>query len=353
MKVIHLLFFSLVFLMYPMIESYAESTPIFVYSEQVSRLGNSLNVCYQLVDINAKPISETGIVLSALQGSTSEEQNIATDANGIAITSFAIQDQSPIYVKVSKVFGNYTYSSDYDTKVILFDTGVKSEPKNTQIPLTSNPSMKKTCVDETQSIWEIWDQDGTTTTYYDLNTWTVVKTDKTNVLEISQGGKPVNAKISLASWQKDIDSILVKNGFAPTANQGVIHNIATSDTIKKSDHTHKTKETEETKKTEKKQIKPEKKQIKKIKTIKVKYGQTINEKISGTIPVSLYKKGQPADVTILKPDGKIDMQKIAVSNKGKFEHLFIVTDKTMVGKYEITISYSGTNVKTISYLVQQ
>lgn len=115
---------------------------------------------------------------------------------------------------------------------------------------------------------------------------------------------------------------------------------------------------EKTKKETKKEIKPAKKEAKKeikskdTKTVKIARGQTTHEKISGAIPMDLYKKGKPADVTILRPDGTTEMQKITISNKGKFEHLFSITDRTIPGKYEITISYSGMIAKKFTYEIK-
>ena len=113
-------------------------------------------------------------------------------------------------------------------------------------------------------------------------------------------------------------------------------------------------------KTEKKVEKPIKKEtktkskqtVKDSKTIKISRGQTINEKITGAIPIQLYKKGQRADVSILRPDGTTEAQKIAISNKGKFEHPFSITDRTIPGIYEITISYSGVQVKKFTYQIK-
>lgn len=85
------------------------------------------------------------------------------------------------------------------------------------------------------------------------------------------------------------------------------------------------------------------------KTIQIKRGETIIEKISGTIPMDLYKKGHRADVTVLKPDGKTDAQKIGVSSKGKFDHLFSIHDYTSPGKYQITVKYFGNEVKRVTY----
>lgn len=88
------------------------------------------------------------------------------------------------------------------------------------------------------------------------------------------------------------------------------------------------------------------------KTIGIKNGQTIIEKISGAIPMDLYKKGYRADVTISKPDGKTETQKIGVGNTGKFEHLFAVRDDTIPGKYQITVSYFGKEITKASFLVR-
>lgn len=114
----------------------------------------------------------------------------------------------------------------------------------------------------------------------------------------------------------------------------------------------KTTETKKQVKPITKQVKSEPKKSKDLKTVKVERGQTINEKISGAIPMGLYKKGKPADVAILHPDGKTEMQKITVNSKGKFEHPFSITDKTIPGKYEITISYSGNTVKKFTYEIR-
>ena len=86
------------------------------------------------------------------------------------------------------------------------------------------------------------------------------------------------------------------------------------------------------------------------KTIQTKSGQTILEKINGIIPANLYKKGQKIDVMTLGPDGKIQTQQIA-TNKGKFEYPFRISDNTIPGKYEITISYLGKSLKKLLYEV--
>lgn len=74
------------------------------------------------------------------------------------------------------------------------------------------------------------------------------------------------------------------------------------------------------------------------------------EKITGIIPSSLYKKGLKVDISVLGPDGKTNTQKIA-ANKGKFEYSFRVSDSTIHGKYEITISYLGKSLKKLLYEV--
>ena len=87
------------------------------------------------------------------------------------------------------------------------------------------------------------------------------------------------------------------------------------------------------------------------KTIQTKSGQTIIEKISGTIPSNLYKKGQKIDIITIGSDGKTQTQQIA-TNKGKFEYSFRISDDTIHGKYEITISYLGKQVKKIVYEIK-
>ncbi len=343
----YLIILSLVVLAIPILSASAE--PIFVYSEQITRLDDTLSVCYQVIDIKANPLKEAGLVLS-LKGKDMQEKTATTDANGIATASFDITSKDTLILQISKVLGNNTYDSTQETKITVYDTGIVSEPKTKKITLAAKPKIKTTCIDQTQTQWEIWDQDEKTTTYFDLNTWTTVKTDKTKVVEITQAGKTVKANLPFGTWKKDIDSVLVKNGFAPTLNLGTIQKIAISESLKKSDPIKKIeKET-------KKEIKPvketKKNQSKDTKTIKVLRGQTINEKISGTIPMDLYQKGKPADVSILHPNGKTEMQKITVSSKGKFEHPFSITDRTPPGKYEITISYSGTEVKKFTYEIK-
>ncbi|MFM8659528.1 MAG: hypothetical protein ACKOCQ_06315, partial [Candidatus Nitrosotenuis sp.] len=110
----------------------------------------------------------------------------------------------------------------------------------------------------------------------------------------------------------------------------------------------------ETKKTVKKdkESKTVKKEAKNSKTIKVSRGQTTYEKISGSMQMESYQQGKQADVSIIKPDGTIEMQKINISNKGKFEHVFSITDRTTPGKYEITISYSGMTIKKFTYEIR-
>lgn len=338
-----LIFFSFVALAYPVLMADAE--PVFVYSEQVTKIGDAIQVCYQLVDVNAKPIGETGIIL-LLDGKQKQEELVATDANGIAIASFVV-DPDTFTLKIAKILGNDTYTSTHETKITVLDSGVKSEPKTKGITLAAKPKVKMTCADQAPTQWEVWDQDGTTTTYFDLNTWTTVKTDKTKVIEITQAGKTVKANLSVKSWQKDIDAVLAKNGLAPTTNPGTIQKVTVSESLKKTEIKKEIKK--ETKKETKEKTK---KQSKDTKTVKIKKGQTITEKITGTIPMNLYERGKTADVAILKPDGKTEMQQVAVGSKGKFEHLFRITDKTIPGKYEITISYSGTEVKKFTYEIK-
>ena len=85
------------------------------------------------------------------------------------------------------------------------------------------------------------------------------------------------------------------------------------------------------------------------KIIQIKRGEVTVEKISGTIPMDLYKKGYHADVEIMMPDGKRETQKIGVSSNGKFEHSFSISDKTIAGKYQIIVSYFGKEVKKFTY----
>ncbi|MFM8659330.1 MAG: hypothetical protein ACKOCQ_05280 [Candidatus Nitrosotenuis sp.] len=86
------------------------------------------------------------------------------------------------------------------------------------------------------------------------------------------------------------------------------------------------------------------------KTIHAKHTQMITEKITGTIPSSLYKKGIKVDISVLGPDGKTQNQQVA-TNKAKFEYSFRVSDNTIPGKYEITISYLGKSLKKFVYEV--
>lgn len=343
----YLILFSLAVLAIGVCSAHAE--PVFVYSEQITKTDDTVEVCYQIVDMRAKPLAETGIVLS-LAGKQVQEEEVATDENGIAQALFTVTEKGTLSLKIAKILGNNTYTTTHETKITVLDSGSTSEPKTKSITLAAKPKVKTTCVDDTQTQWEIWDQDGTTTTYFDLNTWTTVKVDKIKVIEITQAGKTVKANLSLKSWQKDIDGMLAKNGLAPTSNPGTVQKVTVSESLKKSD----TKEIKkDTKKDTKKETKEKaKKPSKDAKTVKIKKGQTINEKITGTIPMNLYERGKTADVAILKPDGKTEMQKIAVGSKGKFEHLFRITDKTIPGKYEITISYSGTEVKKFSYEIK-
>ena len=343
MKTRHLIFFSLVALAYPVLMADAE--PAFVYSEQIAKIGDAIQVCYQLVDINAKPIGETGIILS-LDGKQKQEELVATDANGIAIASFVVNPDT-FTLKIAKILGNNTYTTTHETKITVLDSGVTSEPKTKGITLAAKPKVKASCADQAPTQWEVWDQDEASTTYFDLNTWTTVKTDKTKVIEVTQAGKTVKANLSLKSWQKDIDGMLAKNGLAPTTNPGTIQKVTVSESLKKTEIKKEIKK--ETKKETKEKTK---KQSRDTKTVKIKKGQTITEKITGTIPMNLYERGKTADVTILKPDGKTEMQQVAVGSKGKFEHLFRITDKTIPGKYEITISYAGTEVKKFTYEIR-
>lgn len=343
----YLILFSLAVLAMGVCSAYAE--PVSVYSEQITKTDDTIEVCYQIVDMRAKPIAETGIVLS-LAGKQVQEEEAATDENGIARALFAVTEKGTFSLKIAKILGNNTYTTTHETKITVLDSGVASEPKTKSITLAAKPKVKVTCVDKAQTLWEIWDQDETTTTYFDLNTWTTVKVDKTKVIEITQAGKTVKANLSLKSWQKDIDGMLAKNGLASTSNPGTVQKVTVSESLKKSDTKKEIKK--ETKDTKEKTKEKAKKPSKDTKTVKIKKGQTVNEKITGTVPMKLYERGKTADVAILKPDGKTEMQKIAVGSKGKFEHLFRITDKTTPGKYEITISYSGTEVKKFSYEIK-
>lgn len=348
MKTRHLIFLSLVALAYPILTADAESA--FVYSEQVTKIGDAVQVCYQIVDINAKPIGGAGIILS-LDGKQKQEELTTTDANGITIASFVVNPDT-FTLKIAKILGNNTYTTTHETKITVLDSGVASEPKTKSVTLAAKPKVKTTCSDQAQTKWEMWDQDGTATTYFDLNTWTTVKTDKTKVIEITQGGKTVKVDLSLKSWQKDIDAVLIKNGLAPTTNPGTTQKVTVSESLKKSDTKKEIKK--DTKKETKEKTKKETKTkiSKDTKTVKIKKGQTVTEKITGTIPMNLYERGKTADVTILRPDGKTEMQQTAVGSKGKFEHLFRITDKTIPGKYEITISYAGMEVKKFTYEIR-
>ncbi|MGI0004120.1 MAG: hypothetical protein ACREAX_02355 [Candidatus Nitrosotenuis sp.] len=87
----------------------------------------------------------------------------------------------------------------------------------------------------------------------------------------------------------------------------------------------------------------------KIKKIQLKRGVTITDKISGSVPIDLYKKGHPADVTVVAPDGSTKILKILVTNKRVFEHTFKMTDTTTPGKYQMTITYFGKEIKKIAY----
>lgn len=87
----------------------------------------------------------------------------------------------------------------------------------------------------------------------------------------------------------------------------------------------------------------------KPKIIHIKKGQTTIETISGSIPTSLYTQGGRADITILKPDGTSESQKIGVSGKGKFVHPFSITDNTPRGKYYVTVSYFGNDITKMVY----
>lgn len=89
------------------------------------------------------------------------------------------------------------------------------------------------------------------------------------------------------------------------------------------------------------------------KIIEIRKGQTIIEKVSGNIPMNLYMKGHRADVTVLKPDGKTETQKIVVNGKGMFEHSFSISSDTVPGKYQIIVNYFGNEVKKFTYEVKQ
>ena len=87
----------------------------------------------------------------------------------------------------------------------------------------------------------------------------------------------------------------------------------------------------------------------KTKKIQLKRGSVITEKISGTVPLDIYKKGQRADITTITPDGRVETQKILVSNNRTFKHMFNLMDTTLPGKYQITISYFGKEIEKITY----
>jgi len=87
------------------------------------------------------------------------------------------------------------------------------------------------------------------------------------------------------------------------------------------------------------------------KVIQIKNGKAIIEKITVQIPPELYKKGQKANVILLH-DGKTDTQKVLVNSKGKLDYTFKITDKTVPGKYEITINYLGKTIKKFSYEIR-
>lgn len=88
------------------------------------------------------------------------------------------------------------------------------------------------------------------------------------------------------------------------------------------------------------------------KVIEIKKGKTMIEKISGTVPMDLYKKGYRVDITVLNPDGKTETQKASVSSNGKFEHSFSIREDTIPGKYQITVNYFGKEIKKSSYLIK-
>jgi hypothetical protein len=87
----------------------------------------------------------------------------------------------------------------------------------------------------------------------------------------------------------------------------------------------------------------------KTKKIQLKRGATIVEKISGVVPSDVYKKGYKADVTIILPDGHAQIQKIPVSKNRVFEHKFSMADTSTPGKYHVTVSYFGKEIKKITY----
>ena len=86
------------------------------------------------------------------------------------------------------------------------------------------------------------------------------------------------------------------------------------------------------------------------KTIQIKKGQTVTQKISGT--VIPYKKGQLVTISTLKPDGTTDTRKISTNN-GKFTYSYTISDDSIPGNYKITLSYFGKELKTLSYRIEK
>lgn len=87
------------------------------------------------------------------------------------------------------------------------------------------------------------------------------------------------------------------------------------------------------------------------KTILITPGKTTIQKITGVIPSNLYKKGQIAEISIVKPDGNKDTQKISVGNNGKFSYALKISDKTSTGKYYVIVNYLGKQIKNFQYEV--
>lgn len=90
-----------------------------------------------------------------------------------------------------------------------------------------------------------------------------------------------------------------------------------------------------------------------LKTISVSSGKTIAQKIVGVIPADLYKKGKIAEISILKPDGNTETQKLAVGSNGGFSYSIMISYKTASGKYDITVNYFGKQIKKLSYVVMK
>ena len=80
-----------------------------------------------------------------------------------------------------------------------------------------------------------------------------------------------------------------------------------------------------------------------------KYETTL-VKIKGTIEDDL-NKGKTATLSILKPDGKTDEQKLTFGKFGKFETVHLIGKESSLGKYSVWITYGEKDSSILSFSV--